>query len=135
MNENDEKIMRITPNKRYENTPCSIVAVGSAHDALYRSLFDENICPSGLKENGYLSLEDMNRFVRDCLKVDKKVYFKRGTRPSLGEFLTSSKPGHYIVCVRGHYVYAISHTHGMCIYVSFFDNEDDEVVCAWTLGI
>lgn len=101
-----------------------MVAVGIARG--YKGFPDE-IRTIGLKEDGYLTLDNMNRYIRKNLPVIKKDYYKRGERPLLKELLKDNKKK-AIICVRGHYVYADQDR-----YYSFFDNDEDEVICIWWL--
>lgn len=114
--------MRISPNKIYDGYPCSIVSVGCAVEARGGRLTD---IPEGLKNNGYLKLEDMNRYIRALLPIQKKEYFKRGERTVLIDFLKRNTRK-AVVCLRGHYVYVDG-----ADYWSFFKNEYDEVICVW----
>lgn len=111
-------IKRIAPPAVFDGFPCSQTAVGSA-----LGLFTE--APAGLKPDGYLSLDAMNRYIRSRLPVEKVESFRRGERPTLAEFL-KSRDGCYVICVEGHFLYAEGET-----YWSFFDNDDDLVVRAW----
>ena len=117
---------RITPSKNAEGLPCSMVAVGCAYEIVNRK--DAHLpCPLGLKRGGYLPLNDMNRYVRNYLKVEKRVDFKRGERPTLKEYLEQNSEC-AVICVLGHYIFANKNT-----YYSFFDNSNDEIVCVWIL--
>lgn len=114
---------RITPDKLYDGLPCSMVAVGCAkNDAA--ELVSRAV---GLKGDGYLTLDDMNRYIRANLSVRKKEYFKRGERPLLKDFLNGNTE-RAVVCLLGHYVYVDGED-----YWSFFKNEFDPVVCVWWL--
>lgn len=114
--------MRISPKNIYNKLPCSIVAVGCAVGERNGRIIE---APKGLKYNGYLPLNDMNRYIRSLLPIRKKEYFKRGERPLLKDIL----PGNdrkAVVCLLGHYVYIDGED-----YYSFFKNEMDPVVCIW----
>lgn len=110
---------RITPDAIYDGLPCSVVAVGCALGS------GSEIMVNGLKADGYLTLDNMNRYIRSLLPIQKKEYFKRGTRPLLKDFLEGNKK-RAVVCLLGHYVYVDKED-----YWSFFKNEYDEVVCVW----
>lgn len=60
-------------------------------------------------------------------RYPKYVYYKRGERPALKEFLKTNfeKCG---ICVYGHFIYAEGPD-----YWSFFDNDNDEIVAIWYL--
>ena len=116
---------RKNPSGEYYNLPCSVVTVGCA----LRDCAEAKRLAKELKLNyhddGYLSLAEMNKLVRACLPVEKKVVYKRGERPLLRDF---DKRSRAVVCALGHYVYW---EYGN--YYSFFNNDNDEVVCAWFL--
>lgn len=116
--------MRITPSNIYNNLPCSIVAVGCALGDEEGKIIKE---VEGLKDDGYLTLDNMNRYIRSQLPVQKKEYFRKGERLLLGDFLMGNKR-RAVVCLLGHYVYVDGEN-----YYSFFKNEYDEVVCVWWL--
>lgn len=118
--------MRVTPNSRFFGQPCSYVGTACAYEDYYGKSFPGGL-PDGLKANGYLSLEGENRYLRSWLPVSKKVYFKRGERPLFRDFLRTNT-ARCCVCVFGHFVYVKG-----ADYWSFFDNEEDEVVCVWYL--
>ena len=118
--------LRIRPLSKYYNRPCSYVGVGCAYEELGLGDFDPDL-PEGLKDDGYLSLDNANRFVRQFLKVRKKQYFKRSERITLEEFLENNKEK-CCICVLGHFIYADNGD-----YWSFFDNSEDKVVCVWYL--
>ena len=104
-----------------ENMPCVMVAVNSA----LRSYKDETE-PPVLRDDGYCTLQDANKYIRKYLPVKKRMDFKRGSRPKLRD-IPVFEPA--IVCVKGHYIY----WHGDGLYESYFDNANDEVVTAWIL--
>ena len=116
--------MRITPSDKYEDQPCSCVSVGCAFEDTFGKDYHINL-PDGVREDGYLTLDNMNAFIRSVLPIKKKVYFKRSERIPLKEFLESNK-GRCVVCVLGHFIYVNGDN-----YWSYFDNEDDDVVCVW----
>lgn len=116
--------MRITPPDKYNSLPCSYVGVGCAYEDILNKEFTEPL-PPGLKTDGWLTLEDMNRYVRHYLPIRKKIYFKRSERITLHEFLAANT-AKACVCVCGHFIYANKQD-----YWSFFDNNFDKVVCVW----
>ena len=118
--------MRYLPDSQYEGFPCSYVAAGCAYEAVTRKPFPEQM-PDGLKEDGWATLENMNRYIRSILSVRKKVYYKRQDRIPLRKFLTENTEK-CIVCVHGHFLYADKDD-----YWSFFENDADPVVCVWYL--
>lgn len=118
--------MRITPNSKYDGLPCSYVGVGCAYEDIFNKPFEEDI-PEGIKSDGYLSLENANKFIRKCLNVRKKKYFKGDERMTLAQFLETNEDK-CCVCVYGHFIYVNSKD-----YWSFFNNERTEVVCVWYL--
>ena len=113
-------IKRRDPDPVFAGVPCSMVAVGTATG-------DMPSRPSGLRPDGYLSLECMNRFVRASLPIKKRVRFPKPERPTLKEFLDMNTEK-CVVCVLGHYVYANRNT-----YWSFLRNAKDPVVEVWYL--
>ena len=118
--------MRIEPNAKYNGIPCSYVGTGCAYENITGQVFNVPL-PGELHDDGYLSLDDANRFIRKYLSVQKKVYYKRSERFTLREFLKSNE-AKCCVCVYGHFIYVNGKD-----YWSFFDNEDDKVVCIWFL--
>ena len=118
---------RYDPDKCYRWFPCSVCAVGSALGIVSKKTL-EGMLPYGLHDDGYLSLDLMNKYVRQYLPVVRKQSFKRGERPNLRDFLNNTLEGKAIICVKGHYVYAKNKR-----YFSFFPNGDDEVICVWYL--
>lgn len=109
-------MIRVIPDKSLEGLPCSSVAISCA-------LGRKVVLPTS-HDDGYMTLKDNNRHVREHLSVARYKYFKRGERPLLRE-LDLEKA---IVCVYGHLIYVQGRE-----YYSFFDNEDDEVVAYWEL--
>ncbi len=81
-----DKSMRITPAGKYSGLPCSYVGSGCAYEDIFGEVFDKPL-PEGLKSDGWLTLEGNNRYVRSLFDVAKKVYYKRGERPMLRDFL------------------------------------------------
>lgn len=114
---------RRSPSDEFRGMPCSVTALGCATGRID--------LPVGLRPNGYLSLKDMDAFIRSNTAVLKKVYYPRADRVSLRDFVKQPRQtGHKkaIVCCLGHYVYLDDDT-----YYSFFKNGDDKVVCVWWL--
>ena len=113
-------IYRRHPDPIFTGIPCSMVAVGTATGAMPPK-------PSGLRQNGYLSLDCMNRYVREHLSIRRKVQFRKAERPTLKEFLESNNEK-CVICVLGHYIFADHNT-----YWSFLRNAQDRVVAVWYL--
>lgn len=113
-------IKRRDPSQALADIPCSMVAVGTATGALPDK-------PAGLRPDGYLSLECMNRYVRAHLPIKRKVQYPRAVRPTLKDFLEANTEK-CVVCCLGHYVYADQNT-----YWSFLHNAKDPVVAVWYL--
>lgn len=111
-------MIRIVPAPEYEGEPCSIVGIGCATG--------KHLHFTTSHADGYMTLRDMNRIIRDNCKVKKRFDYKRGQRPRLGDLHLE---GRALVCVYGHFIYLEGET-----YYSFFDNEDDEVVAVWILA-
>lgn len=118
--------MRIEPNAKYQGMPCSYVGTGCAYENIWGEPFRYPV-PENLRNDGYLSLDDANKFIRAHLMVRKKVYFRKNERITLREFLAKNTEA-CCVCVYGHFIYVNGKD-----YWSFFDNEDDQVVCVWYL--
>ena len=116
--------MRITPDNKFLDLPCAHVAIGIAYERRFHDPFPQQALSISCA-NGYCTLREADSAIRHLLPVRKKVYFKRNERMALSEFLGANE-AHCVVCVLGHYIYAEGST-----YWSFFDNEDDPVVCAW----
>lgn len=104
-----------------EEMPCVMVAVNSALES-----YKNETEPPVLKENGYCTLQDANKYIRKYLPVRKRMDYKKDNRPKLKN-LPVFEPA--IVCVMGHYLY----WHGDGLYESYFDNSEDEVVAVWVL--
>lgn len=118
--------MRIEPLRKFYCFPCSYVGVGCAYEDIYKEDF-KALLPEELKSSGYLSLDDANRFIRKHLKVRKKVYYRRKDRFTLKEFLENNSE-RCCICVLGHFIYVNGKD-----YWSYYDNDDDPVVCIWYL--
>lgn len=118
--------MRYNPDRKYIDQPCSYVSVGTGYEDITWKIFKGEM-PEGLKKDGYLTLEAMNRFIRNNLLVRKRDKFVQGQRPLLHEFLKNNTEC-CIVCVKGHYVYVRGEN-----YWSFFYNDNDEVINVWYL--
>lgn len=116
--------MRITPDSKYLNMLCSYVGTGCAYENIMGKPF-KAVLPPELRSDGYLSLDAENRFIRRFLPIRKKKYFKRAERFPLRDFLAYNKCK-CGVCVYGHFIYVDGSN-----YWSFFDNENDPVVCIW----
>ena len=118
--------MRITPDSKYNGMPCSYVSTGCAYEDMYRKPFPVDVSEH-VKADGWLTLNDMNAYIRAVLPVKKKTYYKRNERMTLREFLLQNEDN-CIVCVAGHFIYVDNAN-----YWSFFNNEDDSVICIWKL--
>ncbi|MBR6287094.1 MAG: hypothetical protein IKR18_08945 [Bacteroidaceae bacterium] len=118
--------MRITPRDKYLYEPCSFVSTGCAYEDITGKTFDAEL-PDGLRDNGYLTLDNMNSFIRLFLPVKKKIFFPKGERLTLREYLLANQEK-CIICVLGHFLYANRQD-----YWSYFDNDGDPVVCVWLL--
>lgn len=119
--------MRIIPDSKYVGKPCSYVGTGCAYEDYYRQSFSESMIPN-LKEDGWATLENANKYIRNVLPIKKKVYYKRDERITLEKFLKTNNT-RCIVCVYGHFVYVNGEN-----YWSFFENEKDKVVCVWYIS-
>ncbi len=117
---------RKEPDVVFEDYPCSAVAVGCALGIKTKEEVDK-IMPEGLRNDGYLTLQGGNRFIRDNLPIKKYKYYKRGERTVLSDLLQGNTQK-AIVLVLGHYVYAEGET-----YYSFFDNDNEDVIAVWWL--
>lgn len=118
--------MRYLPRDVYDCFPCSYVAVGCAYENTNGKAFNLPL-QDGLKDDGYFTLDNMNKFIRGIFSVKKKVYYKRNERMILSEFLKTNTEN-CIVCLLGHYIFVSEKD-----YWSFFDNVNDDVVCVWYL--
>ena len=119
-------VKRRDPSDIYRGVPCSVVAVGTAKGAT-AGAWDWLVFPEKLRDDGYLSLAEMDRFIRRYLPVRRREYYRRGERPTLLEYLRTSAH-RAVICVRGHYLYADRNT-----YYSFLKNGRDEVISVWIL--
>lgn len=119
-------MIQVVPEDKYEWVPCSQVALCIACEQAGREYFLPISVFDAISnsENGYLTLRDMDSFVRALLPVKKRADFKRKERPLLREL----EPCKAVVCVVGHYLYLDNDK-----YYSFFDNENDEVVAMWII--
>lgn len=73
---------RITPNAKYHGLPCSYVAVGCAAEEQRKQV--EGLA-EGLKSNGYLSLNDMNKYIRtNSSNKEKRIFQKRRKTKATG---------------------------------------------------
>lgn len=115
-------MIRIVPDQEYSGYPCSVVAVSCAIKRLPEDL-DEYL--PQLRSDGYAKLNVSNRFIRNHLKIKKRIDYKRGERPKLKDLHLAGKA---LVCVYGHMIYIEDD-----VYWSFFDNEEDDVVAVWLL--
>jgi len=118
--------MQIKPAAKYAGLPCSYVGAGCAYEDLYKKPFGVPL-PSGYHKDGYLSLDNMNKFFRQHLPVKRKLYYNQKNRILLSELLAQNKTP-MIICVKGHCLYANKGN-----YISFFNNDTDPVVCIWYL--
>lgn len=112
---------KIIPENIYRDLPCSYVAIGCAKGGLQ----DVKV---SVKTDGYATLRDTNKAIRENLKIRKYEYYNRADRITLSELFKREKQGCAIVCVYGHYIYA---DFGAGTYHSFFNNDDDLVVALW----
>lgn len=118
---------RIVPNEIYRGLPCSTVAVGCALGISDSCVLDGLQSPK-LHEDGYLSLDGMNVFIRSKLVVKKSESYRRGERPALRDWAHEHIGQKAIVCVQGHFLYFDGRD-----YHSFFWNGKDPVVRVWYL--
>ena len=118
---------RIIPSDIYRGEPCSIVAVGCAlgiGDSMGLLALDT----PETHDDGYLSLDGMNRFIRANLAITKVDYFRRFERPALRDWAHEHLGQRAVVCVLGHFLYFDGRD-----YHSFFWNGGDPVVKVWYL--
>lgn len=113
-------MIRELPNEYLRNEPCLVTALYCATGAL-----DSPHGYPDLKAGGYATLQSANKWIRENLKVKRRIDYKRGERPKLKDLHLD---GRAIVCVLGHYIF-LDHE----LYLSFFDNDEDEVVSVWEL--
>lgn len=117
---------RIVPNRMFEGVPCSAVAVGCAMGITSKTQISSLISEE-LTDDGYLSLNGMNKLIRANMAVKKRVNYKRGERPMLKEFAHADGKGKKaIICVAGHFIYFDGRD-----YHSFFWNGSDPVISVW----
>lgn len=123
---------RINPPLYCEGLPCSVVAVSCALD---NETWSNSPLIAPGRSDGYVTLQEMNKFVRHNLAVKKRIDFKRGERPKLKhlpavlkKMLPKIVERKAIVCVLGHYLYFDGKD-----YYSFFNNKEDDVVAVWVL--
>lgn len=110
----------VFPDDKYEDFPCSVVAIGCASG---------KIVDVPVNSEGFATLRNANAEIRKHCNVAKYEYFKRNERVSLQEY-SYNKTGRAIICVLGHFLYADFDKEE---YYSFFDNDDDMVVAVWHL--
>lgn len=118
--------MQITPNERFNNTPCSMVALYYA----YKNIYNQRIAVEEIirtRPDGYLALAKMNNYINMFFKVKKAQQYGKDKRFSLSEFLKTNDKK-CVVCVLGHYIYVDGKN-----YFSFFDNLHDKIVKIWYL--
>lgn len=116
--------MRLIPDSRFAGMPCSYTGTATAYGKTTGKVFVHPF-PEGLKKDGWLTLDDENKYIRKYLSIRKKQYFKRGERVKLRDFLESNSEK-CCICVLGHFLYADGKD-----YWSFFNNDNDDVVCVW----
>jgi hypothetical protein len=107
-------MIRKIPENKYIGLPCSVVAVSCAKGELIMAT---------TRADGWMSLQGMNKFVRNNFQVKKYQYYKRGERTKLKDYNFTGKA---IAIVLGHCIYVNGNS-----YYSFFDNADDDVVAVW----
>lgn len=117
---------RIVPDDMYQGLPCSAVALGCALNASVDRL--NGLISNDLHQDGYLSLDGMNRLIRANMGVKKKVVYKRGERPVLRDWAHEHLGVRAIICVQGHFIYYDGRD-----YHSFFWNGGHLIVCVWEL--
>lgn len=116
--------MQITPSERFNNTPCSMVALYYA----YKNIYNQRIAVEEIirtRPGGYLALSKMNNYINMFFKVKKAQQYGKDKRFSLNEFLKTNDKK-CVVCLLGHYIYVDGKN-----YFSFFNNEKDKVVKIW----
>ena len=94
------EVLQFLPRFIYEDYPCSVVAVGMALGITERDKINDLI-PGSIKQSGYLTLKEGNRFIRSNLPVEKYEGFKRGERPTLEELLSGCSR-RAVILVLGH---------------------------------
>jgi len=118
---------RIIPADIYQGLPCSVVATGCAMGVSSLSALSA-LVSDDLHNDGYLSLDGMNKLIRSNQKVKRCDYFKRGNRPSLLEWASMHEGERAVICLIGHFIYFDGENHH-----SFFENDYDPVVKVWYL--
>lgn len=118
---------RITPNDIYQGLPCSVVSAGCSLGITDLSALSA-LVSDDLHNDGYLSLDGMNKLIRGNQKVRRCDYYKRGNRPSLLEWASSHAGARAVICLLGHFIYFDGED-----YHSFFENDYDPVVKVWYL--
>ena len=116
--------MQIIPNERFNNMPCSMVALYYA----YKNIYNQRIAVNEIiktRPDGYLALAKMNTYINMFFKVKKAQQYGSAKRFTLNEFLqTNDKKA--ILCLLGHYIYVDGKN-----YFSFFNNLHDKIVKIW----
>ncbi len=116
--------MRIQPNERFKNMPCSMVALYYAYKDIYKQYIAvDHIIRT--RPDGYLALSKMNTYINMFFKIKKTEQYGKTKRFPLGEFLLKNNRK-CLICVLGHYIYVDGKD-----YYSFFNNYGDEVVKIW----
>lgn len=91
--------MRITPLKKYSSLPCTYVGTGCAYEDVFGKEFNEPMLEN-LKDDGWPTLDNTNKYVRSLLPIKKKVYYKQSERIKLKDFLVNNTEK-CLVCVYG----------------------------------
>jgi len=118
--------MQIIPNERFNNYPCSMVALYYA----YRDIYKQRIAIEEIvktRPDGYLALSKMNMYCNLLFHVKKATQYGSSKRFALKEFLKTNDKK-CIICLLGHYIYCDGKD-----YYSFFDNEYCKIVKIWEL--
>ena len=68
----------------------------------------------------------MDDLLKANMRVIRRVYYKRGERPRLWDFMRENKGRRAVLCLLGHFVYFDGED-----YHSFLKNDGDLVVKAW----
>ena len=118
---------RITPKPILSAVPCSVCAMACALDTTDRNALLA-LKSNDLHEDGYLSLNGMNKLIRANLSVKKRMDYRRGERPALRDWAHEHLGDKAIVCVAGHFIYFDGRD-----YHSFFWNGGDPVIAVWVL--
>ena len=119
---------RIIQDDIYQGLPCSVVATGCALKISDLSALSA-LVSGDLHNDGYLSLDGMNRLIRANMGVEKAESYRRGNRPALRDWAHEHLGKRAIVCVLGHFLYFDGRD-----YHSFFWNGGDPVVKVWYLS-